>query len=109
VIEAQFWSLGDIMKKWIQVLVGFVVGLFFAGWLIQQNPRPAISVFLQTPLNWVFNYIESFHIYPRESLAGLAIGIPLWFIYWGSLGALVSVLLRLLFFAFRKLRNHDDA
>ena len=97
------------MKKWTPSWAGFVVGLCFAGWTFFQDPRPAFCVFLQAPLLWLCSYIDSLRIYPRESLAGLVILIPLWFIYWGCLGALVSLLLRLLFYLLQKLRYHNNA
>jgi hypothetical protein len=57
------------MKKWTLIWVGFVTGLAFAGWSLFQEPRPAFCVFLQTPLTWLFNYIDSLRIYPRELLS----------------------------------------
>jgi hypothetical protein len=90
------------MRKWTPIWFGFVVGIAFAGWSLSQEPKPAFCVFLQTPLTWLFNYIDSLRIYPRESLAGLVFAIPLWFIYWACLGALVGLLLRLLLYLWRR-------
>jgi hypothetical protein len=90
------------MRKWTPIWFGLVVGIAFAGWSLSQEPKPAFCVFLQTPLTWLFNYIDSLRIYPRESLAGLVFAIPLWFIYWACFGALVGLLLRLLFCLLQK-------
>jgi hypothetical protein len=96
------------MKKRIPVLVGFVAGLFFAAWLIGQIPRSAFYLFLQKPVDWVVDYIDV-HIYPNESMGGMAITIPFWFLYWGCLGALVCLLLQLSYYRFRRLIHHGDA
>jgi TRAP-type C4-dicarboxylate transport system permease small subunit len=97
------------MKKWTLIWVGFVAGLAFAGWSLFQEPRPAFCVFLQAPLTWFFNYADNLHIFHRESLAGLAFVIPMWFIYWACLGAVTGFLVRLLFHLFRRLKRHDTA
>lgn len=97
------------MKKWTPSWTGFVTGLCFAGWMFFQDPRPAFCVFLQTPLLWLCSYIDSLRIYPRESLAGLVIVIPLWFIYWACLGAVTGFLVRLSFHLLRRLKRHDTA
>jgi hypothetical protein len=94
--------------KWLPVLAGLVIGVILAAWLLPQNPRPAICVFLQKPLLWLFSYIDSLRIVPRESPGGLIFIIPLWFIYWACFGALIGFLLRLSFCLFRKRRHSDD-
>jgi hypothetical protein len=97
--------LDKIKKGRIPVLFGFVIGLFFGAWLIGQIPRSPINLFLQKPFNLVF---DNFHIFPSDSLGGLAIEIPLWFVYWGCLGALVCFLLQLLYYTFRRLSHRGD-
>jgi hypothetical protein len=105
------WSVCRVIirftTKWLPVIAGSVVGTVFADWALFQNPRPAICVFLQTPLIWLFSYIDRLRIFPSESLGGLIIVIPLWFVYWACLGALIGFLLRLSFCLFRKWRHWE--
>jgi hypothetical protein len=96
------------MKYRISVWVGFVAGFFFAAWLIGQIPRSAVYLFLQKPFDWIVDYID-IHIYPNESLGGMAIEIPFWFLYWGCLCALVCFLFQLLYYKFRRLIDHGDS
>ena len=97
------------MNKWIPVSVGSAVGLVFGVVTFFQNPRPAVCVFLQTPMLWVCDAIDKARVFPKESLEGLIVVIPLWFIYWTVLGALLGFLLWLMFKLFIRLRRHDDA
>jgi TRAP-type C4-dicarboxylate transport system permease small subunit len=97
------------VKKWTLIWVGFVAGLAFAGWSLFQDPRPAFGVFLQTPLMLLFSYVDNLHIFHRESLAGLVLVIPLWFIYWACLGALLGLLFQWLLWMFRRLKRRDPA
>jgi len=91
--------------KWLPALAGMVAGVAFGAWSFLQNPRPAICVFLQAPLIWVASYMDSLRIFPRESLVGLIVVVPAWFIYWACLGALGGLLLQLPFRLLRKSRR----
>jgi hypothetical protein len=97
------------MKKWTSVWIGLFAGLAFALWAIFQNPRPAFCVFLQTPYVQLCSSLSDSHNFPNESLAGLIIVVPLWFIYWACFGALIGLLMRFLVFLFRLFRGHNDA
>src|SRR5260370_15976919 len=90
--------------RWLPILVGLVAGLIVAAWSFLQSPRPAICVLLQTPLIWFGSFIDGLHIFPRESLIGLIVVVPAWFIYWACLGALGGLLLQLPFRLLRKSR-----
>ncbi len=92
------------MKR-LAVTIGLCVGICFGAWTFFQNPRPAVCNFLQAPV------IAFFEILDRNSrppgLGGLAIIIPVWFIYWGFLGAATGFLAQCLFSLLRKLRRRD--
>jgi hypothetical protein len=74
------------------LLTGFVVGIVFACCLFAVHPKPAIIMFLEKPLSWTASLIDSLRLFPKESLEGLIIAMPLWFLYWGCLGALIGLL-----------------
>jgi hypothetical protein len=94
--------------KWFLVLAGVVAGAAFADWTLFQNPRPAFCVFLQAPFIWFCSYVDRLHIFPAESLFSLVFVIPLWFVYWMCLGALIGFLLQLPIFLFWKWRLHKS-
>jgi hypothetical protein len=94
--------------KWLPILAGAMAGFVVGAWSFLQSPRPAICVFLQAPLVWLGSCIDSLRIFPRESLAGLIVVVPLWFIYWACLGAVTGLLLRWLFRLFWK-RSHNES
>jgi len=95
--------------KWFFVWAGMVAGAIFAVWAYSQNPRPGICVFLQTPLLWLFAYLDHLRLFPHASLAWLGIFIPFWFIYWAFLGALVGFVPRLLVCLFGTFSHHDES
>jgi hypothetical protein len=66
---------------------------------------PAVNAFLTLPLKWL---TEDLHPFPSDSLANLIVAWPLWFVYWGCLGALVGLLLRAVIRMFLKPRGRDD-
>ncbi|HEV2210254.1 MAG TPA: hypothetical protein VG167_15865 [Verrucomicrobiae bacterium] len=60
---------------------------------------PATVAVLIKPLEWL---TEGLHPYPRQSLDNLVIAFPLLFVYWGCVGALVTLLIRVAFHVFDK-------
>jgi hypothetical protein len=79
------------MRKTTVFVVGFLMGVVAGGLLTIVGIVPTVGAFLATPLKW---FTENLHPFPSESLANLVIAWPLWFIYWGFLGAMVGLLLR---------------
>jgi len=82
----------------ISCFAGVLIGAFVS------CEAPSANGILTLPLKW---FTENLHPFPSESLANLAVAWPLWFIYWGCLGALVGFALRLLIRLFQKLRRHE--
>jgi hypothetical protein len=93
------------MKKWFLASAGFFVGVCFAGWSLLENQRPPACQFLQAPPLYFFEYLDR-HTRP-SGLGALAVIIPLWLIYWGSLGALVGFVPRLVSCLLGILRRHE--
>lgn len=79
--------------------IGFFAGAFIGGGITFLEVAPATVAALTKPLEWL---AEGIHPFPRESLANLVIAFPLVFIYWGCVGALVALLLRMAFRVFCK-------
>jgi hypothetical protein len=79
--------------------IGFFAGAIIGGGVTFLEVAPATVAVLMKPLEWL---TEGLHPYPRESLANLIIAFPLMFIYWGCVGALVALLLRVAFRVFLK-------
>jgi hypothetical protein len=94
------------MTKWLLILGGILAGMVLGGWFLFQNPRPAICQFFQAPLMYFFAYLDQ-HTRP-PGLRALAIVIPLWFLYWAFLGALVGFLLWLSFCLSRKWKHREE-
>jgi hypothetical protein len=67
----------------------FVAGIFIGAFITVR--APSVRAFLTLPLKWL---TEDLHPFPSESLLNLIVAWPLWFIYWGCLGALVYWLVR---------------
>ena len=78
---------------------GVVVGVFVA------FEAPTVSAVLTLPLKWL---TEDLHPFPSDSLANLIVAWPLWFIYWGCLGAVAVFLLRAVIRLFMKPGRRDD-
>jgi hypothetical protein len=92
--------------KEFPISAGVIAGIIFAAWLFFQEPRPSVCVFLQAPLIWFISRLNG--VFPSESLAGLILVIPLWFLYWACLGALGVLLLRFMLRQFWKWRSHEN-
>ena len=92
------------MKLRSSTWMGFVAGLLFALVTFPLDPRPLIMKVLAYPLYLLFAFMDEQHVTPGESLVGLFFIVPLWFIYWGCLGAGAVLLIRCLC---RKARRHD--
>jgi hypothetical protein len=62
------------MRKRILISVGLVAGLVFAGWLIQQNPRPAIAIHNllspEEPPFWLQRLEQRREVYARVQSSG---------------------------------------
>jgi hypothetical protein len=101
--------MAKLMSKSVPIAVGSVAGLLFAGVTFLLQPRPGVVVFLQAPVMWVCNAIDNARIFPRESLAGLVVVVPLWFGYWICLGGFVGFLFWWAFRRCSRLKSHDDA
>jgi uncharacterized membrane-anchored protein YhcB (DUF1043 family) len=80
-------------------IAGVVIGAFVA------FEAPAANAFLTLPLKW---FTEDLHPFPSDSLANLIVAWPLWFIYWGCLGAVVGLLLRAVIRRLTKSRRRDE-
>jgi hypothetical protein len=74
--------------------MGFIGGLLFALVTFPIDPRPFIIRVLAYPLVLLCAFIDEQHVTPGESLVGLFFVVPLWFIYWGCLGAGAVLLVR---------------
>ena len=94
------------MRKRTVFALGFFAGIVVGFPLGFGGAAPGVNAFLTMPLKWL---IESFHPSADESLANLIIAIPLWFIYWGCLGALLALLLRTVCRILLKFKPHDSA
>jgi hypothetical protein len=79
------------MSKKTIFVIGFLAGIVVGGLLTVVGIAPTVGALLAAPLKWL---TEDLHPFPSESLANLIVAWPLWFIYWGCLGALVGLLLR---------------
>ncbi len=79
------------MSKKTIFVIGFLAGIVVGGLLTVVGIAPTVGALLAAPLKW---FTEDLHPFPSESLANLIVAWPLWFIYWGCLGALVGLLLR---------------
>jgi hypothetical protein len=79
------------MKTKTILAIGFIAGAAIGGAVTVLEVAPTVVAVLMTPLGWL---TKGLHPYPSESLANLIIALPLIFIYWGCLGALVGLLLR---------------
>lgn len=85
----------------------FAIG-FFAGVVIGavvSFETPAANAILTLPLKW---FTEDLHPFPSESPANLIIAWPLWFFYWGCLGALLGLLLQTVIRMLMKPRAPDN-
>lgn len=98
--------LHTVKTRGVPISAGVVAGIVFAAWLFFQEPRPVVCVFLQAPLIWFFSRLKG--VFPSESLAGLILVIPLWFLYWACLGGLGALLLRFICGLFWKWRSHEN-
>jgi hypothetical protein len=87
------------MKTRNTLTIGFLAGAVIGGGVTFLEVAPAMVAVLMKPLEWL---TEGLRPYPRESLANLIIAFPLIFIYWGCVGALVALLLRVAFRVFLK-------
>ena len=72
--------------------LGFFAGMIIGGGVTLLEVAPTTVAVLMKPLEWLTDGLRP---YPRESLGNLIIALPLAFIYWGCVGALVGLLLRL--------------
>lgn len=90
------------MKTSTILAIGFFGGIFIGGAVTLLEVAPTAVAILMTPLKLL---LGGLHPYPAESPANFAIALPLMFIYWGCLGAFVTLLLR---GAFRILKRHSD-
>ena len=87
------------MRTGKALAIGFFAGAVIGGGVTFLEVAPATVAVLMKPLEWL---TERLHPYPRESLDNLIIAFPLLFIYWGCVGALVALMLRVAFRVFRK-------
>src|SRR5260370_32440104 len=78
-----------LMKKRTVFAIGFFAGVAIGAFV--SGAAPTVNAFLTLPLKW---FTEDLHPFPSESLANLIVAWPLWFIYWGCLGAGAVLLVR---------------
>ena len=97
------------MGKLISIAFGSGVGFLFGSVMYFMDPRPALIVFLQAPVKWIYDAIDNVRIFPSDSLANLVVEVPFWFGYWICLGGLGGFLLWWVFRRLPTLRSHDDA
>ena len=85
------------MKKRTVFVIGFIAGIAIGAFV--SGSTATINAFVTLPLKWL---TEDLHPFPSESLVNLILAWPLWFVYWGCLGALFGLLLRVAFRVFLK-------
>jgi hypothetical protein len=90
--------------KWIPIVVGSFTGFVLGGWLFIQQPRPPFCTSLAAPFMWFMSYVDNLRLFPRESLIGLFFVVPLWFVYWSCLGAILGCLVLVVIYIFQRLK-----
>ncbi len=78
------------MSKHSSTWVGGIGGFLFGLVMFAQDPRPLVCVVLGAPLMLVCRLVDSMHVTPTESLIPLFFIVPMWFVYWTGLGAVIG-------------------
>ncbi len=93
------------MKTSSVLVISFSGSAVIGGGATFLQVAPAVTTVVMKPLEWLTSNLSS--PYPSESLANLIMALPFMFIYWGCLGALVGLLLRIALRVFLKPEGHD--